>query len=410
MRLMMEAYDVVSDLRVWIAGALALSLLLDTVDLPSSELIVVALMVQMALSMDGLKLSKDDISEHRHGILLSVLLCYVVNTLVTLAVGALFIPDHAAMWHGWVLLASMPCAISVVTAAVLMKGSVNVAVVAVASTYVAGIALAPLISFALLGDAVDPLEILKYIVLFIVVPAVVTVPLRRLRLSARLKVPVIDLMMAVMLFLSVNANRGYLISYPDMFLLVVVAVLARLAALILVSRTILKKTGADKRSAPVYHVLCVWKNTGLSVSMCMILLSGTPESVIPCFVCMMVESLWFSIYTKKPVERARRSLEEMLLALFGDVQDDLRYLPRLVLREADLLAQLVVPPDDLALLLLVPVPLRGSSLRLGQLVGDLHAGGDEVYDLLVYGLDLVPKLVGLGRFRHKTHVAHCYAT
>ncbi len=184
MRLMMEAYDVVSDLRVWIAGALALSLLLDTVDLPSSELIVVALMIQMTLSMDGLRLSRDDISEHRHGILLSVLLCYVVNTLVTLAVGALFIPDHAAMWHGWVLLASMPCAISVVTAAVLMKGSVNVAVVAVASTYVAGIALAPLISFALLGNAVDPLEILKYIVLFIVVPAVVTIPLRRLRLSA----------------------------------------------------------------------------------------------------------------------------------------------------------------------------------------------------------------------------------
>ena len=300
----MDAYGVISDLRVWIVCALALSLVLDTVDIPSSELIVVALMIQMTLSMDGLRFSKDDISEQRNGMLFSMLLCYGVNTLITLAIGALFIPFYTPMWYGWVLLASMPCAISVVTAAVLMRGDLKVAVVAVASTYVAGILVAPLVSFTLIGDAVNPLEILKYIVLFIVVPAIITVPLRRLRLSSRMKVPVIDLMMAIMLFLSVNANRGYLVSYPDVFLVVIAAVILRLVALIAVSRIIMRRLRVRRGSVPVYHVLCVWKNTGLSVSMCMILLSGTPESVIPCFVCMIVESLWFSIYTKRPVEKA----------------------------------------------------------------------------------------------------------
>ena len=300
----MDANGVISDLRVWIVCALALSLVLDTVDIPSSELIVVALMIQMTLSMDGLRFSKDDISEQRNGMLFSMLLCYGVNTLITLAIGAMFIPFYAPMWYGWVLLASMPCAISVVTAAVLMRGDLNVAVVAVASTYVAGILVAPLVSFTLIGDAVNPLEILKYIVLFIVVPAIITIPLRRLRLSSRMKVPVIDLMMAIMLFLSVNANRGYLVSYPDVFLVVIAAVILRLVALIAVSRIIMRRLRVRRGSVPVYHVLCVWKNTGLSVSMCMILLSGTPESVIPCFVCMIVESLWFSIYTKRPVEKA----------------------------------------------------------------------------------------------------------
>ncbi|MBR4227435.1 MAG: hypothetical protein IKR86_11920 [Candidatus Methanomethylophilaceae archaeon] len=300
----MDAYGVISDLRVWIVCALALSLVLDTVDIPSSELIVVALMIQMTLSMDGLRFSKDDISEQRNGMLFSMLLCYGVNTLITLAIGAMFIPFYAPMWYGWVLLASMPCAISVVTAAVLMRGDLNVAVVAVASTYVAGILVAPLVSFTLIGDAVNPLEILKYIVLFIVVPAIITIPLRRLRLSSRMKVPVIDLMMAIMLFLSVNANHGYLVSYPDVFLVVIAAVILRLVALIAVSRIIMRRLRVRRGSVPVYHVLCVWKNTGLSVSMCMILLSGTPESVIPCFVCMIVESLWFSIYTKRPVEKA----------------------------------------------------------------------------------------------------------
>ena len=41
----MDAYDVISDLRVWIVCALILSLALEPVDIPSSELIVVALMI-----------------------------------------------------------------------------------------------------------------------------------------------------------------------------------------------------------------------------------------------------------------------------------------------------------------------------------------------------------------------------
>ena len=289
----------ISDLRVWIAGALVLSLLLDTLDLPSSELIVVALMVQMTLSMDGLSISKEMLSEGRREMLHSVLLCYGVNTGITLVVGSLFLAtDHEAMWAGWVLLASMPCAISVVTAAILTRGDLNAAVVAVASTYVSGIALAPAISFALIGNAVSPLEILKYIVLFIAVPALLTIPLRRLRLDRKVKVPIINMMMAIMLFLSVSSNRDFMLSYPLTIAVVLVAASMRLLALAAVSRWMNRRLKTDRGSVPVYHVLCVWKNTGLSVSMCM-LLAGTPESVIPCFVCMIVESLWFSMYTSK---------------------------------------------------------------------------------------------------------------
>ncbi len=296
----MDASDVFYDLRVWILGALALSLLVGEVDIPSSELIIVALMVQMTLSMDGLSISKEMLSENRRGMLLSVLLCYGVNAGITLAVGALFLmAGHEAMWEGWVLLAAMPCAISVVTAAILTKGDLNIAVVAVTSTYVSGIALAPAMSFFLIGSAVSPLEILKYIVLFIAVPAALTIPLRRLRLDRRVKVPVINLMMALLLFLSVSPNRDYMVAYPTTVAIVLVAAGARLLALAALSRWMNKRLRTGRRSVPVYHVLCVWKNTGLSVSMCMLLLSGAPESVIPCFVCMMVESLWFSMYTRR---------------------------------------------------------------------------------------------------------------
>ena len=300
----MDAFGVVSDLRVWTVGALALGLLIGETDIPSSELIIIALMIQMTLSLDGLRFSAEDIREGGREFLLSMLLCYGVNTAVTIGIGLLFAGNNPEIWHGWTLLASMPCAISVVTAAVLMKGNIKTAVSAVAATYAAGIVLTPLISFAMLGDAVNPLEILKYIVLFIAVPVIVSIPLRKLNLSRKLKIPFIDLMMGIMLFLSVSANREYLFSYPELAVAVVAAGAFRLLLLIGISRFLMGKLNVDSASKPVFHVLCVWKNTGLSVSMCMVLLANTPESVIPCFICMIMESLWFSMYTRRSASPA----------------------------------------------------------------------------------------------------------
>ena len=294
----MDAGSIAGDLRIWTAGALALALLTGETGIPSSELIVIALMVQMTLSLDGLRFSAEDIRENGREMLLSMFLSYGINTAATLGIGILFAGFSPEIWHGWILLASMPCAISVVTAAVLMKGSIKSAVVAVAATYMGGMVLTPLISFALLGDAVNPLEILKYIVLFIAVPVLASIPLGKLHLSRRLKVPLIDMMMAVMLFLSVSSNRGYLFSYPWMALAVICAASIRLLLLIGISRFLMDRLKVSPASRPVFHVICVWKNTGLSVSMCMVLLADTPESVIPCFICMILESLWFSLYTR----------------------------------------------------------------------------------------------------------------
>ena len=288
------------DLRVWIAGALVLALLSGTIDVPFSTLIVIALMIQMALSMDGLRLSPGDLIENRRAAIRSLVMCYVINTGVTLGIGSVFLFGYEAMWHGWVLLASMPCAISVVTAAILVKGDLNAAVIAVAATYIAGLLLTPLISFVFLGNAVSPAEIFKYIILFIAIPAAASVPLGKLHLSRNVKVPVINFMMALILFLSVNSNRGYIIAYPLAIAAVLIAAAARLGLLSVISKKLNRIAGIEGRSSAVYLVLCVWKNTGLSISMCMVLLADTPESVIPCFVCMIIESLWFSVVTKEP--------------------------------------------------------------------------------------------------------------
>ena len=292
----MRATDLLMDLRFWVILAIALSLLMEPLDIDSSTLIVIALMIQMTLSLDGLTISREDFAEHGGGAVMSVLLCYVLNTAITLLFGLIYIESNPDIWHGWVMLASMPCAISVVTAAILVRGNVGAAVMGVTATYAAGIVLTPLVSFMLLGDAVNPLEILKYIVLFIIIPVVVSRPLKYLQLSRTAKVPVINVMMALMVFFSVNSNHAYIMDNVSFVLSIAAVVIVRIAVLHLVTRYVVRSIGFGKDTYTVYLVMGVWKNTGLSVSMAMILLA--PESVIPCFLAIIFETLWFSIVTR----------------------------------------------------------------------------------------------------------------
>ncbi len=294
-----EASKVLMDLRVWVVLAIAVSFIVPSLDLPFSTLIIFVLIIQMTLSMDGLNLSVRDLRENKRGALVSIALCYILNTLVTLGIGALFIRSYEEIWYGWVMLASMPCAIAVVTAATLMKERIEISVVAVTVTYVAGIALTPLLSYGLIGDAVDPLEILKYILLFIFLPVILSRLLAHLHMRREVKVPVINMMMGVMIFCSVNSNQGTLESDPGMVALVVAAAIGRLLVLNAVMWAVVRKARFTEGAKGTYLVLGVWKNTGLSVSMSMIILSAMPEAVIPCFVSLIIETLWFSLITRE---------------------------------------------------------------------------------------------------------------
>ena len=295
----MNAAGLVMDLRLWIALAIIVSFSVPSLDLPFSTLIIVVLIIQMTLSMDGLNLSLRDLRDNKRGSVVSILLCYGVITLITLLVGLMFIADHKEIWYGWVMLASMPCAIAVVTAATLMKERIEVAVIAVTATYLSGIVLTPVLSYVLIGDAVDPLEILKYILLFIIVPVIISRLLALLRLERRVKVPFINLMMAVMVFCSVNSNRGTLESDPALVAVILGVVILRVLLLNGVMWLLLRRMPFSEGAEGTYLVLGVWKNTGLSVSMSMIILAAMPEAVIPCFMSMIVETLWFSIITRE---------------------------------------------------------------------------------------------------------------
>ena len=282
------------DLRIWIVAALALAFILDPLGLPVASITVVALMILTILSVDGIEIRKEDIVNNRRGAIIALLMSFILNTGITLLCGLYFRGSDTGMWLGWAMIAVMPCAVSTLSVPLIMKEDQPSSLAIVVVSYVSALIITPLLSILIIGDAVSPLEILKYIIAFIVIPLLVSIPLRRLHLTRNMKVPVINMMLATIIFLSMNMNRSYIFDYTETVAILVGICILRIVALHITCRFIIMRVGLDKGTYYTYLVGALWKNTGLAVSMCMAILTGYPQAALPGIICLLCEDIWFS--------------------------------------------------------------------------------------------------------------------
>ena len=224
--------------------------------------------------------------------------CFCICTGFTLLTGLFFI-DNQALWTGWVMLSAVPCAISVVPSALFLKADPKLAVLSLTVIYVIAIALTPLITHTLIGNSVNPLEVLRYILMFILIPFVLTIPIKRLHLKQAPKTLFINLMMFILVFVGLGSRQEFVFSEPMIVLSLVVACMFRIFLVSTVFVLAMKKLGCDRDNGLNYVTFCYWKNSGMSASLTMGLFAATmPEAVLPCVVSLIVEAVWFAVLTK----------------------------------------------------------------------------------------------------------------
>ncbi len=292
----MALIDVLGDLKVWIAAGFVAALLFGSIGEAASSIMIMVLIMQMSVSLDGLTFRKDDMKTYKRPILWGIVCCFIVNSGITILIGSLFIPSSTAIWYGWVMLASVPSAVSVVSASLYLNGDTKATVLMTSAIYVSALALTPMMTWAFLGSAVGPLEIFRYIVLFIAIPLIASQVLKRFSLPRRGKIVFINIMLFMLMFLAFGSNRDYILSELDMVLWVVIACFVKIFVLGSAVTYLLKRSGTDRDSGMTYILFSVWKNSGMAVSFCMVLLAGT-EAAVPCAVSLIMESVWFTMFT-----------------------------------------------------------------------------------------------------------------
>ncbi len=294
----MPLINVLCDVKVWILLGVVLALGIGFDSPNASTILMFVLIAQMAVSLDGIQFHRDDFKHYDKEIVISLLCCFGFNTLLTLACGLLFI-DNSHLWTGWVMLSSVPCGVSVVVASLVMRGDTKMCVLSLTVIYICAIGLTPLITKTLLGDSVNPLEVLKYILLFIVVPFGLSFLVKRLHLKSVPKSVFINVMMLLMVFIGLGSRRDFIFSDSDVVMLLIGACLIRIFAASFILLYMMKRAGVKRDNAVVYLSMAAWKNSGMSISMTMALFAATmPDAVLPCVVSLVMEAAWFALMSK----------------------------------------------------------------------------------------------------------------
>ena len=283
------------DIKVWIILGIILGFVLgfDHPDAPT--MLIITLMIQMTLALQGLKFDFSDIGSNKRPMLVCLLLCFGLNTGITLLTGLLFIQE-TALWYGWIMLSAVPCAISVMTMAFYMKGDMKLGMLGFSLIYIVALVLTPALTHVLMGEAASWVKILEYVVLFVVVPVVIDIPLNRVTIPPRVKILVMNAVILVMVFISVGFRRDYIIDNPDIAVLLLAANIFRIFVPSLILLFLLKKMNYDRDKGVVYIAISAWRNSGLATTLCIIMFSTTyPDALLPAVMSLLVENLWFVI-------------------------------------------------------------------------------------------------------------------
>ena len=165
---------------VMIFSGMALGLVLEIEGAWIGPVAVLLLGALMVLSLAAFELPRR--RSDARGALVALLLGVGILSPAFLLVGRIF---PAETWGGWVFLAAAPSAISVIPYATVLRGDVRLALAGTLVTYAAAFAFLPGIAFAFLGAAVDLLPLVEATAFLLLVPLLLSRPLRRLAIPTR---------------------------------------------------------------------------------------------------------------------------------------------------------------------------------------------------------------------------------
>ena len=295
----MDFWNYATDVRLYVLAGIVVALCVGSLGDIVASLSIIVLIMQMIASIHGLHLEKGDFRKDLRPAFISLLCCFGICTFSALAMGLLFKGSYEGIWYGWVMLAAVPSAVSVITLGLMMKGNMAMALISMVLIYGLALFLTPAMTTALIGDAVSPFEILKYIILFIAIPVAANFVIGRFTIQRKYKITFINVMMFLLLVFALGKNKDFIFQDGLIVIGIIIACIFRTFVIGAVLLWYGRRGGAERDNVLIYTGFAVWKNSGLATAMCMLLMPGIPEAALPCTISLVIESVWFAITNKE---------------------------------------------------------------------------------------------------------------
>lgn len=218
-------------------------------------------------------------------------LSFLLHPALLLAAGLL---TSETLWEGWIILAAVPPAVSVIPFTTILAGDAKVAVTANAAIYLASLALTPLVGLLLLGVAVDPAALFLSVLVLLLLPLLLSRGVPHLPLPPRGAEVARNLSFASLTFFIGAANRAIVFENPSLALEALggaafVVVLASGAAWFL-----LRRTPPATRTTMV--LFAGYKNSGLAATLALALLA--PAAVVAPTMIIVFQILWIALLSR----------------------------------------------------------------------------------------------------------------
>lgn len=231
--------------------------------------------------------------------LFGILMTYFVLGGVILAASAFWITDQN-IWIGFVLIAAVPPAVAVIPFTAILKGNISYTLSGTVASYLAALAVMPLIFWIFIGTGfTEPLKLLRIMLLLIVLPLVLSRVILYLNLQSRIE-PVRGMLtdwgFFIVLYSMIGVNRNLVFSQPTLILPIALVVFTATFVL----GFVIEKAGvlvrADRKNMVSLVLLGTLKNQGIAGGLAIALFAkeaALPSAVYSVF--MIVYVMWLDL-------------------------------------------------------------------------------------------------------------------
>ena len=231
--------------------------------------------------------------------LFGILMTYVILGGVILAAAALLI-NAQNIWIGFVLIAAVPPAVAVIPFTAILEGNVSYTLSGTVASYLAALAIMPLMFWIFIGTGfADPYKLIRIMLLLIVLPLVLSRIILYFNWQDRIA-PVRGLLtdwgFFIVLYSMIGVNRDLIFSQPLLIVPIAMVVLAATFVLGFVIEKVGVLAKVDKKNRISLVLLGTLKNQGIAGGLAIALFekeAALPSAVYSVFMILYI--MWLDL-------------------------------------------------------------------------------------------------------------------
>ncbi len=253
--------------------------------------------IVMFLSIRPFFKKKQNLKQDWKKVLISISLNYVLLSFAYLLLASIFFPLNSDLYIGYILLAIVPPAVSIVPLCYLTKCDIKVADKAIFLGYLLSLIIIPVSSYLIFGKNFDFLRLTKSLLIIILIPTLLAYFSRKVESKVFDYTKVITgLLIGLIVFITVSLNRSLLLDIhnPDIIKILIVNLIVIFSLGLIVYYV--SKRLVPKGDAIDFTLYATQKNEATGIAIALVLFNSTVA--IPLVFSIVIQFLFFIVLEK----------------------------------------------------------------------------------------------------------------